>query len=96
MPAKQHGVFSRPRSTIMVIRMPLPPTRLWWRKSLKLQLDIKADKGSEPTPGKVQRADLPFPCVFQVCSPLSHETRLVTTHRRMDHVVPLFPPYTST
>src|SRR5271163_3307179 len=32
---------------------------------------------------------------LQVCSSLSHETRLVTTHRRMDHVVPLFPPYTA-
>ena len=34
-------------------------------EELKLQLDIKADKGSEPTPRTVQRADLPFPCVFK-------------------------------
>ena len=34
-------------------------------EELKLQLDIKADKDSEPTPGKVQRADLPIPCVFK-------------------------------
>lgn len=49
----------------MVIRMPLLLTPLWRRKSLKLQLDIKVDKGSEPTLGKVHRADLPFPCVFK-------------------------------
>lgn len=34
-------------------------------EKLKLQLGIKADKGSEPTPGKVQRAGLPFHCVFK-------------------------------
>jgi hypothetical protein len=71
--SKATWLFSRPRSTIMVIRMPFLLTRTLVEEELKLQLDIKADKGSEPTPDKGATCRSPISLCLQVRNLLSHE-----------------------
>jgi hypothetical protein len=73
MPAKQHGYFLVQDQQSWRFRMAPSADSSLVEEELKLQLDIKVGKGSEPTLGQINVQISPLSLCLQVCSSVSHE-----------------------